>query len=182
MSSSPAQDSFGALSPPSTSNMDANEALGSPRVLSTRRVTGTPSSKRSRKRTRSGECQELANRKKCPEWFCQRAAFSGQNSIHKLMRREASACGNLGFSRHASAERFSCMNVKQEFDTYDAKTQNALRVSILKKRTRVVEIVAAKGLIFALAHSGVCAAFRYLDSFPSSQQFLFLLFQPNAHD
>jgi len=51
------------------------------------------------------------------------------------------------------------MNVKQEFDTYDAKTQNALRVSILKKRTRVVEIVAAKGLIFALAHSGVCAAF-----------------------
>lgn len=46
-----------------------------------------------------------------------------------------------------------------EYDTWDPKDSSALRLDFLKIRSKVVEIVAAKDLVFALSHSGVCAAF-----------------------
>ena len=46
-----------------------------------------------------------------------------------------------------------------EFDTYDAEGANTWRLQYMQKRTKIVEIVAANGLIFALAQSGACAAF-----------------------
>lgn len=36
---------------------------------------------------------------------------------------------------------------------------NTWRLQYMQKRTKIVEIVAAQGLIFALAQSGACAAF-----------------------
>jgi hypothetical protein len=45
------------------------------------------------------------------------------------------------------------------FNTYDETECDRFSLGFLQKRSRVVEIVGAKGMIFALAHSGVCAAF-----------------------
>eukprot|EP00961_Rhodomonas_salina_P113409 1525688-Rhodomonas_salina.1 len=43
-------------------------------------------------------------------------------------------------------------------DTHDPKASN-LKLSFLKKRSKITEIVAAKDVIFALAQSGVCVAY-----------------------
>ncbi|KAF6146715.1 hypothetical protein GIB67_009001 [Kingdonia uniflora] len=47
----------------------------------------------------------------------------------------------------------------EEFDTYDPTAHIFLRLQFLKNRSKIIEIVAAKDIIFALAHSGLCAAF-----------------------
>nr|XP_029119454.1 uncharacterized protein LOC105042025 isoform X5 [Elaeis guineensis] len=49
--------------------------------------------------------------------------------------------------------------MQEEFDTYDHNIHFFLRLQFLKKRSKIIEIVAAKDVIFALAQSGLCAAF-----------------------
>ena len=50
----------------------------------------------------------------------------------------------------------SCLQA--ELDTHDE--ENARRkLSFLRKRSKVVEVVAAQDLIFALTRTGVCAVF-----------------------
>lgn len=49
--------------------------------------------------------------------------------------------------------------IQEEFDTYDHNAHLFVKLQFLKKRSKIVEIVAAKDIIFALAHSGLCAAF-----------------------
>jgi hypothetical protein len=49
--------------------------------------------------------------------------------------------------------------IQEEFDTYDPKGNWFLQLNFLKRRSKIVEIVAAKDIVFALAQSGVCAAF-----------------------
>lgn len=56
-------------------------------------------------------------------------------------------------------ERFKNFRLQVEYDTWDPKDSSALRLDFLKIRSKVVEIVAAKDLVFALSHSGVCSAF-----------------------
>lgn len=46
-----------------------------------------------------------------------------------------------------------------EFDTHDPSAKE-LKLSFLRKRSKIVEIVAAKDIVFALAGSGVCVAFE----------------------
>lgn len=48
---------------------------------------------------------------------------------------------------------------QEEFDTHDPKAHDFLKLPFLKKRSRIVEIVAARDTVFALTHSGICAAF-----------------------
>ncbi|PQQ09451.1 uncharacterized protein Pyn_21443 [Prunus yedoensis var. nudiflora] len=60
------------------------------------------------------------------------------NSVKKLQRREISSKRDRVFGLSNAQERFRNMHLK---------------------RTRVIEIVAARDIVFALAHSGVCAAF-----------------------
>lgn len=48
---------------------------------------------------------------------------------------------------------------QEEYDTHDPKGHCSLVLPFLMKRTKVIEIVAARDIVFALAHSGVCAAF-----------------------
>lgn len=43
------------------------------------------------------------------------------------------------------------------FDMYDPEESKAFTVSFLRKRTRIVEIIAAGDLIFCLSQSGVCS-------------------------
>lgn len=48
---------------------------------------------------------------------------------------------------------------QEEFDTYDQNVHLFLQLQFLRKRSKIIEIVAAKDIIFALAQSGLCAAF-----------------------
>lgn len=48
--------------------------------------------------------------------------------------------------------------MQEEFDTYDPK-ENSLLLPYLRKRSKIIEIVAARDIVFALAQSGICAAF-----------------------
>lgn len=49
--------------------------------------------------------------------------------------------------------------VQEEYDTYDPKGYSSLSLPFLKKRAKIIEIVATHDIVFALAQSGVCAAF-----------------------
>jgi hypothetical protein len=48
--------------------------------------------------------------------------------------------------------------LQAEFDTHD-EINAARKLSFLRKRSKVVEVVAAQDLIFALTRTGVCAVF-----------------------
>jgi hypothetical protein len=48
--------------------------------------------------------------------------------------------------------------VQVEFDTHDEK-ECRKKLSFLRKRSKIVEVVAAQDLIFALTRTGVCAVF-----------------------
>jgi hypothetical protein len=69
------------------------------------------------------------------------------------------------------------MRLTHQFDTHDPKCRHSPKpfLPFLMKRTKVVEIVAAKNIVFALAHSGLCAAFSrgYLLNYPYCS-FIFL--------
>lgn len=53
------------------------------------------------------------------------------------------------------------MNIlyQEEYDTHDPKGQCAMVLPLLKKRSKIIELVAAHDIVFTLAQSGVCAAF-----------------------
>ena len=53
----------------------------------------------------------------------------------------------------------SLLFLQEEYDTHDPKGHCPVALPFLMKRTQVIEIVAAHDIVFALAHSGVCAAF-----------------------
>jgi hypothetical protein len=50
--------------------------------------------------------------------------------------------------------------VQEEYDTYDDEVHFLVKLPFLCTRTKIIEIVAAKDVIFALAQSGLCAAFN----------------------
>ncbi|CAL5335335.1 hypothetical protein ACSBR2_003497 [Camellia fascicularis] len=81
------------------------------------------------------------------------------NSVKKLQRREISSKRDRSFSMTNAQERFRNMHLTEEYDTHDPKGHCSLVLPFLMKRTKVIEIVAAHDTVFALAHSGVCAAF-----------------------
>lgn len=49
--------------------------------------------------------------------------------------------------------------LQEEYDTHDPKGHSSTVLPFLKKRSKIIEIVSAHGIVFALAQSGVCAAF-----------------------
>ncbi|XP_031497860.1 uncharacterized protein LOC116262543 [Nymphaea colorata] len=81
------------------------------------------------------------------------------NSVKKLQRREISSKGSRLFSKSNAQERFRNIQLQEEFDTYDPKVDWFLQLHFLKKRSRIIEIVAAHDIVFALTQSGICAAF-----------------------
>ncbi len=135
--------------------------LGSPNVV-TRRVHGTPLRKRKRallgelgagagagedelgcgEGCSSGGLLEGEGKKKKRRWFAERERQRACNSFHKLFQRECSRQGNLGFAKKASSEKFNRMGIQQVFSTYDAVESERWKLSFLKKRSRVVEIVS----------------------------------------
>ncbi|XP_038721101.1 uncharacterized protein LOC120013383 isoform X2 [Tripterygium wilfordii] len=81
------------------------------------------------------------------------------NSVKKLQRREISSKIDRAFTVSNAQERFRNMRLTVEYDTHDSKGHCSVVLPFLAKRTKVIEIVAARDIVFALAHSGVCAAF-----------------------
>ncbi|KAF5750705.1 hypothetical protein HS088_TW03G01044 [Tripterygium wilfordii] len=81
------------------------------------------------------------------------------NSVKKLQRREISSKRDRAFTVSNAQERFRNMRMMVEYDTHDPKGHCSVVLPFLVKRTKVIEIVAARDIVFALAHSGVCAAF-----------------------
>ncbi|KAM1272220.1 hypothetical protein ACFX2J_032938 [Malus domestica] len=81
------------------------------------------------------------------------------NSVKKLQRREISSKRDRAFGMSNSQERFRNMHLVEQYDTHDPKGHSSAILPFLMKRTKVIEIVSARDIVFALAHSGVCAAF-----------------------
>ncbi|THU66294.1 hypothetical protein C4D60_Mb05t12630 [Musa balbisiana] len=97
----------------------------------------------------TGECSDRKRREReCP------------NSVRKLQRREIGGFPRLARGTATGApEKFRNIQLQEEFDTYDHNVHWFLKLQFLKKRSKIIEIVAAKDVIFALAQSGLCAAF-----------------------
>ncbi|RLM80533.1 hypothetical protein C2845_PM12G28920 [Panicum miliaceum] len=89
------------------------------------------------------------------------------DSVHKVARREIGG-GHRRPPRPAapSSSSFSCpekfrnFQLQEEYDTYDDEVHFLVQLPFLWTRTKIIEIVAAKDVIFALAQSGLCAAFN----------------------
>ncbi|XP_042470150.1 uncharacterized protein LOC122052611 isoform X2 [Zingiber officinale] len=82
------------------------------------------------------------------------------NTVRKLQRREIGGTPQLcRGSAAVTPEKFRNIQLQEEFDTYDPNIHWFLKLQFLKKRSKIIEIVAANDLIFALAQSGLCAAF-----------------------
>lgn len=98
------------------------------------------------------------------------------NSVKKLQMREIGGLRNIcsGASSNAQ-EKFRNFQLQEEFDTYDPAAHMFLKLQFLKKRSKIIEIVAAKDVIFALAQSGLCAAF----SRTSNKRICFLNISPD---
>ncbi|EPS71216.1 hypothetical protein M569_03543, partial [Genlisea aurea] len=89
-----------------------------------------------------------------------RSALDGfVNSVKKLQKREISSKRDRDFSMTDAQERFRNIRLQEEYDTHDPKGNCSSSLPFLKNRSRIIEIVAAHDIVFALAHSGVCAAF-----------------------
>ncbi|XP_028080860.1 uncharacterized protein LOC114282390 isoform X5 [Camellia sinensis] len=84
-----------------------------------------------------------------------------------------SLCKN--FSMSDAQERFRNIRLQEEYDTHDPKGHCGMVLSFLKKRSKIIEIVAAHDIVFALAQSGVCAAF----SREANQRICFLNVSPD---
>ncbi|KAI6676035.1 hypothetical protein NL676_036831 [Syzygium grande] len=95
--------------------------------------------------------------KKRPRWWCGGDGFV--NSVKKLQRREISSKRDRAFSMTDAQERFRNIRLQEEYDTHDPKGHCSMVLTFLRKRSKIIEIVAARDIIFALAQSGVCAAF-----------------------
>ncbi|KAG6737739.1 hypothetical protein POTOM_059269 [Populus tomentosa] len=72
-------------------------------------------------------------------------------------------------------ERFRNIRLQEEYDTYDPKGHCTMVLPFLRKRSKIIEIVAARDIVFALAQSGVCAAF----SRETNQRICFLNVTPD---
>ncbi|KAG6697979.1 hypothetical protein I3842_09G228500 [Carya illinoinensis] len=75
------------------------------------------------------------------------------NSVKKLQRREISSKRHRALTITNSQERFRNMRLMDEYDTHDPKGHCSPILPFLMKRTKVIEIVAAREIVFALAHS-----------------------------
>lgn len=89
-----------------------------------------------------------------------RAARSsdGRNCVKKLLKREISGTANWDFKKRRMEEKFRNFNLQAEFDTFNPAHPQFQKLSCLRKRSKIVEMTSSGGLIFALSHSGACAA------------------------
>lgn len=94
-------------------------------------------------------------------FFFHHHMINNNSIVKKLQSREICSRPHRAFAATTGPHRFQTMRLTQEYDTHDPKARSSPSplLPFLMKRTKVVEIVAAKSLVFALSHSGLCAAF-----------------------
>ena len=78
--------------------------------------------------------------------------------MRRLHDRETAASSSSSWKRHCAPQRFSNFTFDHAHDTHDPDA-GSLQLSFLRRRSKVVEIVCAGDIVFALTLSGVCAAF-----------------------
>lgn len=101
-----------------------------------------------------GRRRVVANKKRdLTNWL------SVNNSVKKIHRREISSKRHRSFSFTNAVHRFSNIRLTKQYDTHDPKGSTTFALPFLMKRAKIVEISAARGVVFALTSSGVCAAF-----------------------
>ena len=66
--------------------------------------------------------------------------------------------GATNFKKESAHERFSHFKLYSQHDTHDPDAAN-LKLSFLRRRSKIVEIISAGDVVFALTLAGVCAAF-----------------------
>ncbi|KAL1503139.1 hypothetical protein AB1Y20_011201 [Prymnesium parvum] len=79
-------------------------------------------------------------------------------AVISVAKREISGDVNRSFKRKCARERFGSFRLFAEHDTHDPDAAN-LKLSFLRRRSKIVEIVSAGEVVFALTLSGVCVAF-----------------------
>ncbi|XP_039054240.1 uncharacterized protein LOC120196508 [Hibiscus syriacus] len=94
--------------------------------------------------------------------FCLRALSQWRvdafvNSVKKLQRREICSKPHRAFSISDAQEHFRNIRLQKKYDTYDPKGHCLMVLPCLRKRSKIIEIVAAQDIVFALAQSGVHA-------------------------
>mmetsp|Transcript_5510 Transcript_5510/g.9814 ORF Transcript_5510/g.9814 Transcript_5510/m.9814 type:complete len:450 (-) Transcript_5510:4-1353(-) len=96
---------------------------------------------------------ELAVKKKR-----RRITFANRGISTKLQLRQISAAGGFQFNSNQSSEQFKGFKPGPCLDAHDTESSD-VKLCFLRKRSKVVEIVAAKHVIFGLTQTGVCTAF-----------------------
>ncbi|KAK1399715.1 putative pterin-4-alpha-carbinolamine dehydratase-like [Heracleum sosnowskyi] len=82
------------------------------------------------------------------------------NSVKMLQMREMGSKPDRCFSLISDGrEKFRNIFLQEEYDTQYPTGLSATMVTLLERQTKVIEIVSAHGVVFALLESGICAAF-----------------------
>ncbi|KAK1399711.1 UDP-N-acetylglucosamine--N-acetylmuramyl-pyrophosphoryl-undecaprenol N-acetylglucosamine transferase like [Heracleum sosnowskyi] len=82
------------------------------------------------------------------------------NSVKMLQMREMGSKPDRCFSLISDGrEKFRNIFLQEEYDTQYPTGLSATMVPFLERQTKVIEIVSAHGVVFALLESGICAAF-----------------------
>jgi hypothetical protein len=86
------------------------------------------------------------------------APHSAHSLSARLRSREYKSINPASFKRHCARQRFSGFRLIASLDTHDQSASDS-RLSFLQRRSKIVEIVCARDVVFALTLSGVCAAY-----------------------
>ena len=81
------------------------------------------------------------------------------NVLNKLRRRETHRGGHYAFGRNSYRDRFRNFRLQYELDTHDLDAGTRYKLAFLRRRAKIIEIVAWQDVIFGLTATGVCAAF-----------------------
>ena len=72
-----------------------------------------------------------------------------KNVLRRLLGRETLGKASTSFSNASITNKFQNFCLRDSFDTHDPKASE-LRLSFLKKRSKIIEIVAAKDVMTSL--------------------------------
>ncbi|KAK1434587.1 hypothetical protein QVD17_00334 [Tagetes erecta] len=81
------------------------------------------------------------------------------NTVTKLQRREITSNPHRSAAITKSHHRFLNFRLTERYDIHEPVGQCSLVLPLLMRRASVIEIVVVHDIVFALASSGVCAAF-----------------------
>eukprot|EP00007_Cunea_sp_BSH-02190019_P003072 CAMPEP_0174235938 /NCGR_PEP_ID=MMETSP0417-20130205/5224_1 /TAXON_ID=242541 /ORGANISM="Mayorella sp, Strain BSH-02190019" /LENGTH=568 /DNA_ID=CAMNT_0015314517 /DNA_START=198 /DNA_END=1901 /DNA_ORIENTATION=+ len=88
-------------------------------------------------------------------------ARNERNVLRRLRERQVSRAANRTFVRRSAEKQYASLRLESVLETLDTNDEKALKplAPFLRRRSRVVELVTAERMLFALTHVGVCAAF-----------------------